>query len=62
MGFENRKKSGNILSGSKLNVEGQGIYSVKVIKPNFVKNSPKQTLVSEGNPPPQTPSITPTPT
>ena len=30
--FVSRKKSGNILAGSKLNVEGQGIFNVKIIK------------------------------
>jgi hypothetical protein len=29
MGFVNRKKSGRIIAGSKLNVPGQGIKSVK---------------------------------
>jgi uncharacterized delta-60 repeat protein len=35
MGFEQRKKSGNIFAGSRLVVDGQGIYNVKIIKPGF---------------------------
>jgi uncharacterized delta-60 repeat protein len=58
MGFEQRKKSGNILAGSKLNVEGQGIYNVKVIK-GLTKVLPKPIEVNGGIPP--TPTPTPTP-
>jgi hypothetical protein len=29
MGLINRKRSGNIIGGSRLNVVGQGIYNVK---------------------------------
>ena len=32
MGFVNRKKSGNIFAGSRLVVDGQGIYNVKILK------------------------------
>jgi hypothetical protein len=60
--FVSRKKSGNILAGSKLNVEGQGIYNVKIMTPDLNKKFPKQTPVSEGNPPTPTPSVTPTST
>jgi len=64
--FVGRKKSGNVFAGSKLNVDGQGIYNEKNITPDLFKKFPKQTPVSEGNPPSQTPSptptITPTPT
>jgi len=35
MGFEQRKKSGNVFAGSRLVVDGQGIYNVKIIKPGF---------------------------
>jgi hypothetical protein len=35
MGLSRRKKSGNIMGGSTLNVDGQGIYSVKVFPPTF---------------------------
>jgi len=56
--FVGRKKSGNILAGSKLNVDGQGIYNVKIIKPDLNKIFLKQTPVSEGVP--VTPSVTPT--
>jgi hypothetical protein len=59
--FVSRKKSGNILAGSKLNVEGQGIYNVKIIK-GLTKFFPKPISISEGNPPTQTASNTPTPT
>jgi hypothetical protein len=61
MGFEARKKSGNILAGSRLIVEGQGILTVKGNQMNNVsKKLPKNAPVSEGNPP--TPTPTPTPT
>ena len=66
--FVSRKKSGNVFAGSKLNVDGQGIYTEKNITPDLFKKLPKQTPVSEGNPPiptqtptnTVTPSITPT--
>jgi len=32
MGFVDRKKSGNIFGGSRLVVDGQGIYNVKILK------------------------------
>jgi hypothetical protein len=32
MGFEQRKKSGNVFAGSRLVVDGQGIYNVKILK------------------------------
>jgi type VI secretion system secreted protein VgrG len=60
--FVSRKKSGNVFAGSKLNVDGQGIYTEKNITPDLFKKFPKQTLVSGGNPPSQTPTNTPTPT
>ena len=41
MGFVDRKKSGNVFAGSRLVVDGQGIYNVKIIKPGFErKKSP----------------------
>ena len=52
MGFDSRKKSGNIIGGSKLNVDGQGIYNVKIIKPNIIKILPKTPQDSYGTPPP----------
>jgi surface protein len=61
-GFVSRKKSGNIIAGSKLNVDGQGIFNVKVNEPNLNKNIPKSRPVSEGNPPPPTQTNQPTPT
>jgi hypothetical protein len=61
--FVSRKKSGNIIAGSKLNVEGQGIFNVKGgDNSNIVKHLPKPTPVSEGNQPTPTPSVTPTQT
>ena len=62
--FVSRKKSGNVFAGSKLNVDGQGIYNEKNITPDLFKKFPKQTPVSEGNPPipTQTPTKTPSPT
>ena len=59
--FVTRKKSGNILAGSKLNVDGQGIYNVKVIK-GLTKVLPKLIEINGGVPPTPTPtpSITPT--
>jgi hypothetical protein len=66
--FVGRKKSGNVFAGSKLNVDGQGIYTEKNITPDLYKKLPKQILINGGNPPSQTqtptptPSITPTPT
>ena len=58
MGFDSRKKSGNIIGGSRLNVVGQGIYNVKIIPPGFTKRLPRYADAS-GNPPSQTPSNTP---
>jgi hypothetical protein len=31
MGLDRRKRSGRIFAGSQLNVDGQGIYTVKII-------------------------------
>ena len=42
MGFVNRKKSGNIIGGSRLIVDGQNIFNVQVIPPGFNKLSSKQ--------------------
>jgi len=61
--FVSRKKSGNIIAGSKLNVDGQGILTVKGdSKTTIIKNLPKPTPVSGGNPPLPTKTPTPTPT
>ena len=65
MGFDARKKSGNILAGSRLIVDGLGILTVKGNeKLSIIKNLPKNDAVSEGNRPTetstQTPTITPT--
>jgi hypothetical protein len=57
--FVSRKKSGNIIAGSKLNVEGQGIFNVKggdnsiIIKHFPPTNTPTPSV---------TPTVTPTPT
>jgi len=64
MGLQNRKKSGKVFDGSKLNVPGQGIYNVfkggnrftKKIDENLGK--PLSQLIS----PTPTSSVTPTPT
>jgi uncharacterized protein (TIGR02145 family) len=57
--FVSRKKSGNIIAGSKLNVEGQGIFTVKGgDNINITKHFPKPTPVNEGNRPTPTPSQT----
>ena len=59
--FVSRKKSGNIIAGSKLNVEGQGIFTVKGgDNINITKHFPKPTPVSDGLKPTPTPSVTPT--
>lgn len=56
MGFEYRKKTGNVIAGSKLNVTGQGILTVKGdngIK--LIKTLPNPTSTNKGNlplPPP----------
>lgn len=44
MGSEQRKRSGKIFGGSALNVDGQGIYSLKVIPPTFDKKTRKPTF------------------
>jgi hypothetical protein len=60
--FVGRKKSGNVFAGSKLNVDGQGIYTEKNVTPDLYKKLPKQILINGGNPPSQTPTQTPTST
>ena len=61
--FVSRKKSGNIIAGSKLNVEGQGIFTVKGgDNINITKHFPKPTPVSDGLKPTPTPTPTNTPT
>jgi hypothetical protein len=71
MGRSLRKKSGNLFAGSKLNVPGQGIYTVKAftgykLQVDEQKNRvprPSQTPSNTPTPTPTiTPSITPTPT
>lgn len=57
MGFVNRKKSGNIIGGSRLVVDGQNIFNVQVIPPGFNKLSSKQDNDSYRKIP-----VTPTPT
>ena len=60
--FVSRKKSGNVFAGSKLNVDGQGIYNVKIIKTDITKKTPVVINISSGTPPTPTPSITPSQT
>ena len=43
MGLVDRKKSGKIINGSKLNVEGQGISTVKKEKQDKLAINPKKT-------------------
>jgi hypothetical protein len=44
MGSIRRKKSGKIIGGSNLIVNGEGIYSVKIIEPTFRKKSQYNTI------------------
>lgn len=44
MGLDRRKRSGRLFGGSQLNVDGQGIYSVKIIPPNFSNKTKKPNL------------------
>jgi len=48
MGFNSRKKSGNIIGGSRLNVVGQGIYNVKVIPINLTKKLKPSLIEYDG--------------
>lgn len=50
MGLTQRKKSGNIIGGSRMIVPGQDIYNVKKFDPSFDKNetTPKQSP-NQGN-------------
>ena len=46
MGLERRKKSGNLIGGSRLVVPGQNIYNVKKFEPSFnKKGSEKDNFV-----------------
>lgn len=50
MGFVNRKRSGNTINGSKLNVPGQGISNTKIggdNKINQKKGNPGNTGLSK---------------
>lgn len=58
--FVSRKKSGNIFAGSKLNVDGQGIYNVKIFKNDITKKIRQDLPGGEGTPPTPTPTVTPT--
>ena len=67
MGLDFRKRSGRVFDGSKLNVEGQGIYnvfkggSVVKTKPNGDNiGKPLSQLITPT--PTPTPSVTPNPT
>ena len=58
MGFENRKKSGNIIGGSRLIVNGQNIFNVRVISPDFNKLKSNQENDSyHKTPKPQNPKL-----
>jgi hypothetical protein len=65
MGFVNRKKSGNIIGGSRLIVNGQNVFNVQVNLPNFNKGKNSQDSESYFEPAPtptptRTPTMTPT--
>jgi hypothetical protein len=62
MGLDRRRKSGKILGGSNLIVQGDPIYSVKVFQNTFQykKGTPKDTFREAPQEPPK-PSPTPTP-
>lgn len=67
MGLSRRNKSGRDFGGSKLNVDGQGIFSVIRSPNDKLGRSNKNTIKIDGVKPysPETkpkPSITPTPT
>ena len=53
MGLTSRKKSGNIIGGSRLVVTGQPIYNVKVNDPSFNskgdKSNGQQTNTTDNN-------------
>ena len=59
MGRNLRKKSGNLFAGSKLNVSGQGIYTVKAFTGYKLQVDEQKNRVPR---PSQTPSNTPNPT
>ena len=59
MGRNLRKKSGNLFAGSKLNVPGQGIFTVKAFTGYKLQVDEQKNRVPR---PSQTPSNTPTPT
>jgi hypothetical protein len=42
MGLERRKRSGNLIGGSRLVVPGQDIYNVKKFQPSFNKKGSKR--------------------
>jgi hypothetical protein len=72
-GFVDRKKSGNVFAGSKLNVPGQGIYNEKNVTPDLFKKLLLSPTKDGGTPIacdftyiirsiPNAPTPTPTPT
>lgn len=71
MGLDFRKRSGRVFDGSKLNVDGQGIYNVNKGS-SFTKIAPKADQIGKplsqlitptpSLPPTSTPTNTPTPT
>jgi hypothetical protein len=65
MGLQSRKKSGRVFDGSKLNVEGQGIYNVNRGGVRILLKEKKESLgkpLSQLVTPTPTSSVTPTPT
>lgn len=62
MGLSRRKKSGNIIGGSRLIVNGQPIFSVKKYVPDIKKISLKDNFIEGAeNPTPTTTTTTTTP-
>ena len=57
MGLTNRKRSGRIIGGSTLIVDGEPIFSVKKFEPNIIKKTTKNDNYREIIIPTPTPTI-----
>jgi hypothetical protein len=62
VGLERRKKSGNSFSGSRLNVPGQGIYSLKNTNGERLQISEQKNRIPRPSQTPKEVLLTPTPT
>jgi hypothetical protein len=62
MGLEKRKRSGNLIGGSRLVVPGQNIYNVKKFEPSFNKKGSEDDETMVIPPIPPIPPITTTTT